>query len=282
MGRRDEPKLDDLKKLLRRLENIEVDSALGGGASSQHDLASQPGGYVGALRGAPVAAVDELEENRSRSHPGAYSYASETPRQSGGKPRSSGTASIVIGAATAAIVSSLAAVALLLWTGVQGPKMGPDTRLPQTPAKLPALGAPLGTSQAGAASSIYTPAAAPDPVQAEDGRAGAPATPPPTPTAPQTSDVAETLDAGALQKRAELLIQGGNLVSARHHLERAAALGSGTAALMLGATYDPARIAEFGGLGARADPILARAWYERARALGAIEATARITELAKK
>ena len=25
MGRRDEPKLDDLKKLLRRLENIEVE-----------------------------------------------------------------------------------------------------------------------------------------------------------------------------------------------------------------------------------------------------------------
>ncbi len=99
---------------------------------------------------------------------------------------------------------------------------------------------------------------------------------------PQTSDVAEALDAGALQKRAELMIQGGNLTDARHHLERAAALGSATAALMLGATYDPVRVAEFGGLGARADPVLARTWYERARALGAIEATARIAELAEK
>jgi hypothetical protein len=281
MGRRDEPKLDDLKKLLRRLENIEVDSALGGGAHSQHDRAPQPGGYVGALRGAPVAAADELEARRSRGELGAFSYPSEAPGRSGGKPRSSGTASIVIGAATAAIVSSLAAVSLLLWTGGQGAKMGPDTRLPEMPTKLPALGAPMGTSQAGAGA-IYTPSAAPDPVPSDDSRAGAPVTLPAEPTAPQTSDVAEALDAGALQKRAGLLIQGGNLVDARHLLERAAALGSGAAALTLGATYDPARAAEFGRLGARADPVLARAWYERARALGAIEATARITELAKK
>jgi TPR repeat protein len=151
------------------------------------------------------------------------------------------------------------------------------------PTKLPALGAPMGTSQAGAGV-IYTPSAAPDPVPADDSRAGAPATPPAEPTAPgpQSSDVAETPDAGTLQKRAGLLIQGGNLVDARHLLERAAALGSGAAALTLGATYDPARAAEFGRLGARADAVLARAWYERARALGAIEATARITELAKK
>jgi TPR repeat protein len=94
--------------------------------------------------------------------------------------------------------------------------------------------------------------------------------------------VAAALDVDALEKRAELLIQGGNLTEARQLLERAAALGSGAAALTLGATYDPVRMAEFGRLGARADPVLARAWYERARALGAIEATARITELAKK
>jgi hypothetical protein len=284
MGRRDEPKLDDLKKLLRRLENIEVDSALGGGVHSQHDRAPQPGGYVGALRGAPVTVTDEIEADRSRGELGAFSYPSETPGRSGSKPRSSGTASIVIGAATAAIVSSLAAVALLLWTGGQGAKLGPDTRLPETPAKLPALGAPMGTSRAGAVSPVYTPAAAPDPLHAEDGRVRVPATPPAEPAAPelQSSDVAAAVDAGALQKRAELLIQGGNLADARHLLERAAALGSGIAALMLGASYDPARAAEFDRLGARADPVLARTWYERARALGAIEATARITELAKK
>lgn len=284
MRRRDEPKLDDLKKLLRRLENIEVDSGVGGGVATAHDRASQPGGYVGALRGAPAQADDESQNDRSRAEPGAFPYPSEAPARSAGKPRSSGTASIVIGAATAAIVSSLAAVGLLLWTGGQGgAKTGTDTRLPASAPKLPALGAPMAPSQAGAAS-IYTPSAAPDPEQAEDGSARIPATRPAEPTAPaaQSSDVAATDDAGMLERRAELLIQGGNLADARQLLERAAGLGSGAAALTLGATFDPVRMAEFGRLGARADPVLARAWYERARALGAIEATARITELAKR
>jgi TPR repeat protein len=191
-------------------------------------------------------------------------------------------ASIVIGAATAAIVSSLAAVALLLWTTGQGGKMDPDARLPTSVPKLPALGT-MTPSQAGPAS-IYTPSAEPSPARVRDDSPrmpGAGSAEPAAP-APQSSDVAAALDVDALEKRAELLIQGGNLTEARQLLERAAALGSGAAALTLGATYDPVRMAEFGRLGARADPVLARAWYERARALGAIEATARITELAKK
>jgi len=283
MRRRDEPKLDDLKKLLRRLENIEVDSGGGGGGSSTHDRASQPGGYVGALRGAPVPAADDAEE-RSRSEHSTYSYSSETQGSPGGKARSTGAASIVIGAATAAIVSSLAAVALLLLTGGQGAKIGPDSRAPADAPRLPALGAPMAPSQAGAAPSNYVPSAAPDPARVEDGSAQSPRPGPAEPAdgTQQSSDVAETADAGALQRRADLLIQGGNLTEGRVLLERAAALGSGTAALTLGATYDPARMAEFGRLGARADPALARIWYERAKALGAIEATARITELAKR
>ncbi len=65
-------------------------------------------------------------------------------------------------------------------------------------------------------------------------------------------------------------------------MEQAAKLGSGVAALTLGAMYDPARVAEFGNLGVRADPTLARAWYERAKALGVVEATDRLSELARK
>jgi TPR repeat protein len=41
-------------------------------------------------------------------------------------------------------------------------------------------------------------------------------------------------------------------------------------------------VAEFGNLGVRADPTLARAWYERAKALGVVEATDRLSELARK
>jgi TPR repeat protein len=44
--------------------------------------------------------------------------------------------------------------------------------------------------------------------------------------------------------------------------------------------YDPARVAEFGNLGVRADLTLARAWYERAKALGVVEANERLSELA--
>jgi hypothetical protein len=186
-------------------------------------------------------------------------------------------ASIVIGAATAAIVSSLAVAVLMLWTSGQPAKVGPSTRLPESGQQLPALGAPMMPSQ----SVPGAPAAAPDPERAGD--LGVPTDGPSPPSAgPQSSDVATVLDTRSLEHRAELLVQGGNLAEARHLLERAAGLGSASAALALGATYDPAHIAEFGRLGARADPAVARAWYERARALGAMEASDRITELAKR
>lgn len=275
MRRRDEPKLDDLKKLLRRLETIEADGGHGG-RDSAHDRSSNSE-YVGALRGAAV--VVEPEGDGVRAGAGAYGRNSDVSENSSSKPRQSSMASIVIGAATAAIVSSLAVVAMLLWTGGQGARVAPDSRVPASAPKLPAPGAP---SQAGPALN-YVPAI-PRPAQADDGSSRMPAVAPAetSPTPSQPDDVASSLDAGALERQAELLIQGGNLEDARHALERAAGLGSGSAALALGATYDPVRMDEFGRLGARADPVVARAWYERARALGANEATARIGELAKK
>ncbi len=39
------------------------------------------------------------------------------------------------------------------------------------------------------------------------------------------------------------------------------------AALLLGATYDPAAISDFGALGLAPDPDVARAWYKRATGL---------------
>lgn len=274
MRRRDEPKLDDLKKLLRRLESIGVDSSLGGSGTSQE----QQTGYVGALRGAPVAVVAEAEPVRPSRAFDSLSYGADEARTAS-KPRSTGMASIVIGAATAAIVSSLAVGVLLLAGGGQSTKVGPTTRLPASGPQLPALGAPMNALPSGLAP--FGQPATPSPARAEDMGVPAPSPTPPE-QAPQSSEVANVLDTGALVKRAELLIIGGNLAEARQLLERAAGLGSATAALMLGATYDPARMDEFGRLGARADAVVARAWYERARALGAAEATDRITELAKR
>ncbi len=54
MGRRDEPELDELHRLLRRLEYMEVDKSPEPSQKGSSDAAQQGPGYVGALRGAPT------------------------------------------------------------------------------------------------------------------------------------------------------------------------------------------------------------------------------------
>ena len=66
-------------------------------------------------------------------------------------------------------------------------------------------------------------------------------------------------------QRADIYIRRGKPGEARSSLEEAAKLGSGVAALTLGAMYDPGRATQFSNLGVKADPTLARAWYERAK-----------------
>jgi TPR repeat protein len=106
----------------------------------------------------------------------------------------------------------------------------------------------------------------------------------PTPSADPVARPEATPPVGTqtLLQRADQQIRSGRLAEARALLEEAAKLGSGVAALTLGAMYDPTRVAEFGNLGVQADPTLARAWYERARALGMVEANDRLAELARK
>jgi TPR repeat protein len=106
----------------------------------------------------------------------------------------------------------------------------------------------------------------------------------PTPSADPVArpEATPPVETQTLLQRADQQIRGGRLAEARALLEEAAKLGSGVAALTLGAMYDPTRVAEFGNLGVQADPTLARAWYERARALGMVEANDRLAELARK
>jgi hypothetical protein len=259
MGRRDEPKLDELQRLLRRLEYMEADK---GGSPAQKVAAdttakgqgskgadSKGSGYVGALRGAPAIASDEAGD--------LLALEPEFSPSPAGRQSSSGTstASIVIGATTAAVVSSLVVVGLLLYT--QGKEGGQATDGQRLNFVAPAQneGSSLGRSQpAGSA----VPFGRPD------------------------SDRQPPADAQTLLQRADLDIRNGRLADARDSLEQAAKLGSGVAALTLGAMYDPNRVAEFGNLGVQADPTLARAWYERAQALGVVEAGSRLSELARK
>lgn len=244
MGRRDEPKLDELQRLLRRLEYMEVEKTPKGTAApaqkAQSDSAAQNSGYVGALRGGPVVAGD-VPSGHADDEPDLdadYLLAASGGQRS--KQRSS-TAPVVIGATTAAVVSSMVVVGLLLFT--QGSdKSGGERDRQAGPERLNFI-------------------------------------------APPDADAKSSLAAGdtrTLLQRADEQIRAGQLADARVLLEQAAKLGSGVAALTLGAMYDPTRVAEFGNLGVQADPTLARAWYERARALGEVEASNRLAELARK
>lgn len=75
------------------------------------------------------------------------------------------------------------------------------------------------------------------------------------------------------------MIEVGYISGARAYFQRAAEAGSGEAALALGATYDPAFIAETGVQGIKPELAEARRWYERAKGLGADGAEAKLSEL---
>jgi len=258
MGRRDEPKLDELQRLLRRLEHMEVDktpNAASKAASkpapesaSSADDAGQGTGYVGALRGGPASEPKTGRAARSFNDDASLDDDSSDRKRA----HSSSTAPVVVGATTAAVISSLIVVGLLLYT------QGNDRDGQAEPKRLNFVvpGAPSGQ-----------PADATEPSRAAAPPVGTDAIPPET---------------QSLLQRADQHILRGQLGEARTLLEEAARLGSGVAALTLGAMYDPTRVAEFGNLGVQADPTLARAWYERARALGEVEASNRLAELARK
>jgi hypothetical protein len=84
--------------------------------------------------------------------------------------------------------------------------------------------------------------------------------------------------ADGLMRRAELLLQAGDVETARALLQQAAELGSGTAALKLGRTYDPTQSQTLRYADSQTHPALAKAWYERALALGTQEAASYISD----
>jgi hypothetical protein len=85
-----------------------------------------------------------------------------------------------------------------------------------------------------------------------------------------------------LLKQGEQFAGAGDLASARVVLNRAAQAGDATAALALGATYDPVVLAKIGVVGFRADVEQARSWYRKAESLGSSEATRRLEVLANR
>jgi hypothetical protein len=104
------------------------------------------------------------------------------------------------------------------------------------------------------------------------------AVPPPASRLPASQNIDEAAVQDALAQ-ANRLLDKGDIVSARMIYQRAAELGSGSAALALGATYDPNRLWSLGVLGLSGDRERARQWYMRASELGNPEAKARLTAL---
>jgi hypothetical protein len=84
------------------------------------------------------------------------------------------------------------------------------------------------------------------------------------------------VEIAALVARGDRFLNSGDITSARLFYERAADVGSGLAALRLGATFDPVILGYVGTLGVIADPAQALSWYRRARDLGMVEAEKRI------
>jgi TPR repeat protein len=199
MGHSTEPKMDELKRLLRRLDGLDASKSA---VKTAQESASDNRGYVGALRGTP-----ELPDSDVKAAPAA------------GTPR----------AATPAALWAAAAVAL-----------------------ISTVAAYLVVSQDGAGNRE---------------------------TKARATGVDQRGSTGTDQKlirSAEQLLEAGDIEAARALLQKAAELGSGDAALKLGRSYDPAQAARPSFADSQSNSALARAWYERALALGTQEAAAYI------
>ena len=161
-------------------------------------------------------------------------------------------------------LTALSALRLVIPVGVAGSF--------QVTASLVAVdGAPIAeakiqltiTDQAAAA-----PQAAPPPRP----KVQAPAKPPVL--TPEAAERAEKL-----VQRGEKELADGNIAQARGFFMRAAEVGLARGAMLLAGTYDPRELSRLRVQGVQPNPDEARRWYERARELGAPEATERLSAL---
>jgi hypothetical protein len=98
-----------------------------------------------------------------------------------------------------------------------------------------------------------------------------------------TQETARQLDPkeiAALIKRGEELVSNGDIPAARLLLQRAAEAHDARAAFELAATYDPVATGQVGHHSVAPDLALARAWYQKARDWGSLEAPKQLEALA--
>ncbi|WP_245309170.1 hypothetical protein [Bradyrhizobium retamae] len=155
---------------------------------------------------------------------------------------------------------------------------GTSTRLtwapvPKVPVAVPPVAAPAPIAAAPVAAA---PVIAPPPVAMA-------AAAPPMPAVRQQAEVVRNLDPkeiAALIKRGQDLLAAGDVQSARLLLMRGAEAQDARAALLVGTTYDPARLRQMGADGPLADVAQARIWYQRAKEWGEPDAQRRLDALA--
>ena len=102
---------------------------------------------------------------------------------------------------------------------------------------------------------------------------------------PPASKIVRRLDPEDIKrliKQGEPFAAAGDLVTARLVFQRAAKAGDATAALAVGASYDPIVLANLGFQGISADVGKARSWYEKAKEFGSLEASRRLELLANR
>jgi TPR repeat protein len=101
----------------------------------------------------------------------------------------------------------------------------------------------------------------------------------PAPTTPVEPRRLEDSEIALLMKRGEELVASGHIAAARMMFQPAAEAGDPKAALALAETYDPLTLEKLGAKGITPDVALAQQWYQKAKALGSIEAPGRLVAL---
>jgi TPR repeat protein len=85
-----------------------------------------------------------------------------------------------------------------------------------------------------------------------------------------------------LHAKGQEQLERGSIYAARKFFERAADIGLAQSAVALADTYDPEELARLRVIGIQADVEAAKRWYEKARELGAAEASDRLRRLGQR
>ena len=155
-------------------------------------------------------------------------------------------------------------------------KAMPEPKSTQEPASSPDRSEPASFNSAAATMTQPPPAQVPVPAPVV-------ATREPTPQQTVPDFVTRHLDADELAsmlRRADDLINTGDLSSARLLLRRVAEAGDARAAFTLAGTFDPNVFKALGLQDGALDIALARLWYERAAQLGSADAPRQLQQLA--